>query len=108
MSYYPEFARLVDEALMRLDRSPSWLAQQLGINPSTVSRWLNQGVRPRDPETAVRVADVLGLTSERQALLVAAGYGYQEASSEALPADKTIITESTADSESNNREQQSG
>lgn len=78
MSYYPEFGRLIDRALMRLDRPPSWLAQRLGVNHSTVSRWLNQGVRPRDPETVVRIADILGLTSERQALLVAAGYGYQE------------------------------
>ncbi len=79
MSYQREFARLVEDALMRLDRPPAWLAQRLGVNQSTVSRWLNQSVRPRDPETVVRVADVLGMTAQRQALLAAAGFGYQDA-----------------------------
>ena len=79
MSYQREFARLVEDALMRLDRPPAWLAQRLGVNQSTVSRWLNQGARPRDPETVVRVADVLGMTAQRQALLAAAGFGYQDA-----------------------------
>ena len=79
MSYYPEFARLVNDALIRRDRSPAWLAQRLGVNQSTVSRWLNQGVRPRDPVTVVRTADVLGLASKSQILLVAAGYAYQSA-----------------------------
>ena len=78
MSYYPEFAGLVDEALARMDRSPSWLAQRLGVNPSTISRWLNHGGRPRDAETVVRVADILGLASHRDTLLVAAGFGYTE------------------------------
>ncbi len=85
MSYYPEFAQIVEEALMRQDRSPSWLAERLGVNRSTVSRWLNHGTRPHDPETVVRVADALGITSQRQALLAAAGYGYQDS-----PADSDI------------------
>ena len=42
MSYHPDFAGLIEEALLRLDRPPAWLAQQLGVNQSTVSRWLNQ------------------------------------------------------------------
>ncbi|MGB5047314.1 MAG: helix-turn-helix transcriptional regulator, partial [Caldilineaceae bacterium] len=61
MAYQPEFAELIVQALTRLDRSPAWLAQRLGVNPSTVSRWLNQSGRPADPETVVRVADILGL-----------------------------------------------
>ena len=78
MSYYPDFAALVNDALMRLDRTPSWLAQRLGVYPSTVTRWLNEGTRPRNPETVVRVADLLGLASAKQTLLTAAGFGYQE------------------------------
>ena len=76
MSYYPEFSHLVEEALRRFDHPPSWLAKRLGVNASTVSRWLNQGRHPRDPETVVRVADVLGLGVERQTLLTATGFGY--------------------------------
>ena len=86
MSYNPEFARQINEALMRLDRPPAWLAQRLGVNQSTVSRWLNQGARPRDPETVVRVADVLGMSSERERLLGAAGFAYQETIPDAQPA----------------------
>ena len=78
MSYYPNFSALVNDALARLDRSPSWLARQLGVYPSTVTRWLNEGTRPRNPETVVRVADLLGLASAKQDLLIAAGFGYQE------------------------------
>jgi predicted ATPase len=78
MNYYPEFAEIVEETLVRQDRSPSWLAQRLGVSRSTVNRWLNHGVRPRNPETVARLADVLGITSQRQLLLAAAGYGYQD------------------------------
>jgi predicted ATPase len=76
MSYYPRFAELVNQALTRLDRPPSWLARRLGINQSTVSRWLSHGTRPGDPETVVRIADILGILSQTQELLAAAGYGY--------------------------------
>ncbi|HRJ41130.1 MAG TPA: NB-ARC domain-containing protein, partial [Caldilineaceae bacterium] len=78
MAYVPKFADLINRALARLDRSPSWLAQRIDVNPSTISRWLNQGARPGDPEIVVRVADVLGLTGQVQELLAAAGYGYVE------------------------------
>lgn len=76
MSYHPDFAEQINSALAHLDRSPSWLAQRLGVNPSTVSRWLNQDMRPGDPGTVVRIADILGLSAQVQELLVAAGYGY--------------------------------
>lgn len=82
MVYVPEFAELIVQALARLDRSPSWLAQRIDVNPSTVSRWLNQGARPGDPETVVRVADVLGMTGQVQELLAAAGFGYVEMGSQ--------------------------
>ena len=76
MTYLPGFADLINRALTRMDRSPSWLAQRIDVNPSTVSRWLNQGARPGDPEIVVRIADVLGLSSQVQELLSAAGFGY--------------------------------
>lgn len=83
MNYYPDFTRMLNLHLQKRDRSPTWLARQLGINPGTVSRWLNQEARPGAPEMVIRVADLLGVHnhSERQALLAAAGYGYQEAAS---------------------------
>jgi predicted ATPase len=101
MGYYPAFAHLVNEALRRLDRSPSWLAQRLGVNASTVSRWLNQAARPRDPETVARVADILGLGAQRQELLTAAGFAYSphsplpHRSSESGRPQQTLPIEST-------------
>jgi predicted ATPase len=86
MTYLPGFADLINRALARMDRSPSWLAQRIHVNPSTVSRWLNQGTRPGDPEMVVRIADVLGLSSQVQDLLFAAGFGYiQTGSPETTP-----------------------
>lgn len=80
MNYYPDFTRMLNLHLQKRDRSPTWLARQLGINPGTVSRWLNQEARPGAPEMVIRVADLLGVhePAARQALLTAAGYGYQE------------------------------
>lgn len=85
MAYQPEFAELLIQSLARLDRSSAWLAQRLGVNPSTVSRWLNQSGRPADPETVVRVADILGISGQVQELLAAAGYGYVEGESQPAP-----------------------
>lgn len=81
MSYFPDFADLLNRYLTSRDRSASWLAQRLGVHPGTVGRWLNQGARPGSPELLAQIADVLGVfdSDERQALLAAAGYGYQEA-----------------------------
>lgn len=80
MSYFPTFANLLNQYLASQDRSASWLAQRLGVHPGTIGRWLNQGTRPGSPELLVQIADVLGVhdSTERQALLAAAGYGYQE------------------------------
>ncbi len=88
MTYYPDFARLLNHALRRQDRSASWLAQRLGVSPSTVGRWLNDGVRPGSPELVAKIADILGRDADIQALLAAAGYGYTEstASSDSQPA----------------------
>jgi predicted ATPase/transcriptional regulator with XRE-family HTH domain len=76
MSYYPQFAGRLNRELQRQDRSASWLAQRLDVSPSTVARWLNHGTRPGTPEIVVQIADVLGITSDREALLTSAGYGY--------------------------------
>lgn len=77
MTYYPEFARLLNQELQRQDRSASWLAQRLDVSPSTVTRWLNHGTRPGTPEMVARIADGLGITSQLQTLLTAAGYGFR-------------------------------
>ncbi|MEZ4616810.1 MAG: NB-ARC domain-containing protein [Caldilineaceae bacterium] len=95
MAYVPEFADLINRALARLDRSPSWLAQRIDVNPSTVSRWLNQGARPGDPEIVVRVADTLGLTAQVQELLTAAGYGYVAVDPQAEPESTPAPTQTT-------------
>lgn len=72
MSYYPDFAPLVNRYLQQRDRTPTWLAHQLGLNPGTVNRWLNQGARVLvRRHKSYSVADLLGVHSheERQTLL---------------------------------------
>lgn len=73
MSYYPDFARLLNELLLQQDRSSLWLAKQLKVNSGKVSRWLNQGSRAGNPGMVAAYADVLGQTSKKAELLVAAG-----------------------------------
>ena len=95
MTYYPDFARLLNAHLQQRDRSPTWLARQLRANPGTVNRWLNQAARPGSPEMVIRVADLLGVHNqgERQVLLAAAGYGYQEgapATPDVTPSQQTL------------------
>ncbi|MFN8493008.1 MAG: hypothetical protein U0350_35725 [Caldilineaceae bacterium] len=78
MSYYPEFSALLDEYLAAADRSGAWLAQRLGLNPATVTRWRNGDTRPNSPEMVNRLVDVLGVreATALQHFLQAAGYGY--------------------------------
>ena len=92
MSYYPEFARLLNQELQRRDRSASWLAQRIGVSPSTVGRWLNDGSRPGTPETIGQIADILGMTGSAPALLAAAGYVYTPTASSALEAEAPVTT----------------
>lgn len=75
-----EFAELVEQHLQRESRSPSWLAKQLGVYPSTAGRWLNEGSRPNSPELVLKIADALNINDkdERHDLLVAAGYGVRD------------------------------
>jgi hypothetical protein len=75
------FGELLNEHLLRNDRPAAWLADRLGHYPSTVTRWLSDESRPRDLETVVRIADILGVRAgdERQALIESAGFAYFEA-----------------------------
>ena len=101
MTYYPAFAQLLNQYLQAQDRTPTWLAKRLGINPGTVNRWLNLDMRPGSPDMVARVADILGVHSspERHKLLVAAGYGYQElphsSRAEATSSDERIRSTDT-------------
>lgn len=81
MNTYPAFTRILNQKLLEQERSATWLAKHLGLHPGTVNRWLNQELRPATAEHVVRIADLLCIqeTKERQRLLAAAGYAYQEA-----------------------------
>ena len=86
MSYNPDFAELLNQYLTARDRSGSWLAQRLGVNPATVSRWRNGDTRPNQPEVIIQIADILSVPrEERPAFLHAAGYGYMEGENTASP-----------------------
>jgi len=44
--------------LAEQDKSSSWLAEQVGRNKSTVSRWCSNGIQP-NVETLFRIAEAL-------------------------------------------------
>lgn len=91
MDYYPAFAQLLNQALQAQERTPTWLAKRLQLHPATVNRWLNQGTRPGEPAVIAQIADLLAIAAEtRQALFVAAGYGYQTLA----PAPSTALNSS--------------
>jgi putative toxin-antitoxin system antitoxin component (TIGR02293 family) len=54
------------EALMKTDLDRGQIARTVGIDPRTVSRWLNEGRKPRDParERLLEVLAVLELLSK--------------------------------------------
>ncbi|MCB0112425.1 MAG: tetratricopeptide repeat protein, partial [Caldilineaceae bacterium] len=86
MSYNPDFAELLNQYLTARDRSGSWLAQRLSVNPATVSRWRNGDNRPNQPEVIIQIADILSVPrEERPAFLHAAGYGYIEGGNTVSP-----------------------
>jgi len=88
MSYYPEFAEQLDQYLTTADRSGAWLAQRLGVNPATVTRWRNGDARPGRPEVILQVADLLGIHGvERERLLYTAGYAFIEGQ----PSSPTVV-----------------
>lgn len=75
MAYHPDFAALLDQYLSARERSGAWLAQRLGLNPATISRWRNGESRPNRPEVLIQIADLLHLAQEeRNQLVQAAGY----------------------------------
>jgi len=80
MNYYPRFAQLLDQYLSSADRSGSWLAQRIGVNPGTVTRWRNGESRPRKPEVVIKIADCLAVRApdKRREFLGAAEYAYIE------------------------------
>ena len=44
--------------LVEKKRTNEWLAEQLNVNPSTVSKWCTNTAQP-DLETLVKIADIL-------------------------------------------------
>lgn len=44
--------------LVEKKRTNKWLAEQLNVNPSTVSKWCTNTAQP-DLETLVKIADIL-------------------------------------------------
>lgn len=76
MGYYPELAQLLEAYLFEAERSGTWLAKALGVNPGTVTRWRSGESRPATPERVRRLAALLGVRSPAQieGLLAAAGY----------------------------------
>ena len=50
-------------ALVEHKRTNKWLAEQLGINPTTVSKWCPNTTQP-NIETFLQIAKILGVTVE--------------------------------------------
>ena len=47
-------------ALVEKKRTNKWLAEQLGVNPSTVSKWCTNSSQP-DLNNLLRISDLLGV-----------------------------------------------
>ena len=47
--------------LVEQKRTSKWLAEQLGVNPSTVSKWCTNTSQP-PLETLIKIAQYLGVT----------------------------------------------
>ena len=54
-----DFGNILAESLNIQDRSASWLARQIGVHPSTVSKWLSGESRPSDVQTMNKLVDFL-------------------------------------------------
>ena len=46
--------------LVEKKRTNKWLAEQLGVNPSTVSKWCTNSSRP-DLNSLLKISDLLGV-----------------------------------------------
>lgn len=74
-----EFGDLINEYLQQRGLSPSWLAQRLGVAPSTTLRWIDGETHPRNAASVVAIADALCIPRpERRFLFEAAGLVYIE------------------------------
>jgi transcriptional regulator with XRE-family HTH domain len=58
--WFQQFGRRVDRAMKAQDLNQSTLGERMGVDRSTVNRWIAQGQCP-DPPDLFRLADVLGL-----------------------------------------------
>lgn len=99
MTDLEKFADILMQRLRGIDRTAKWLADRLKTSPSTVTRWLSGDTRPQDPDTVIRIADVLGIhqREERQRLLELVGYAYVEAASEGKSSvDQAVEENSTS------------
>ena len=46
--------------LVEKKRTNKWLAEQLGVNPSTVSKWCTNSLQP-DLNSLLKISDLLGV-----------------------------------------------
>lgn len=78
MAEHQAFANLLNNYLRQNKRSARWLAHEIGVHPSTVSRWTNGETLPEDPQFVRRIAAVFKLSepSEVEALISAAGFSF--------------------------------
>ena len=58
------FGDRLAEKLGSDDRSGAWLARQVGVHPSTVSKWLNNESRPVDPQVVRKIAETLNIDED--------------------------------------------
>lgn len=49
--------------LVEKKRTSKWLSEQLGVNPSTVSKWCTNTTQP-DIETLIKISMLLGVEME--------------------------------------------
>ncbi|HNY04936.1 MAG TPA: helix-turn-helix transcriptional regulator [Candidatus Egerieousia sp.] len=49
--------------LVEKKRTGKWLCEQLGVNPSTVSKWCTNSSQP-DLETLMKISELLGVSAD--------------------------------------------
>ena len=57
------FYEIYKDLCMKIGKSPSAVAEELGINKSNVSNWKNNGYQPRG-EALSKIADYFGVTTD--------------------------------------------
>lgn len=70
------FANLLNDYLLRRERTAAWLAAKLGISASTVNRWTNGETKPGSMAAITQVIELLAIDNdqERAKLYQAAGF----------------------------------